>query len=382
MKKLIKYTLITFILTFGINSYATIFITPKPLTTNAKSYVLIDYNSNKIIASKNPHAKRSPASLTKLMTSYVAFKRLKNGFINLDDEVLISKKAWKTGGSKSFIKVGTKIKLETLLKGMIIQSGNDASVAIAEHIAGSEGTFVALMNQYASNLGMKNTNFETSSGLPHPKQLTTSYDMALLSKAIIEEFPEYYVWYSEKYFTHNNIKQPNRNKLLRTDKTVDGLKTGHTKKAGYCLAASAKRVNMRLISVVLGASSVSAREKDTRALLDYGFRFFETSKINIKPQIATIYKGEESSFKVGLKKPFYLTLERGKFKFITKKITLKEEIIAPVNKGDKIGTMQIIFTNSDTGQSEILHTTNIVALENIKSGGFFGNLIDSISLWF
>jgi D-alanyl-D-alanine carboxypeptidase (penicillin-binding protein 5/6) len=376
-----KFTLLLALVFSSNFAFAAFFITPKPPTIDAPSFILMDYDSSKIIASKAQNAKRSPASLTKLMTAYVAFKRLNDGFISLDDEITISKKAWKTGGSRSFLKVGTKIKLKTLLKGMIVQSGNDASVAIAEHIAGSEGTFVALMNQYARSLGMDNSNFETASGLPHPNQLTTSYDIALLAQAIIKEFPEYYKWFSEKYFVHNNIKQLNRNGLLRSDKTVDGLKTGHTKKAGYCLATSAKRVGMRLISVVLGASSVKSREAQAKSLLDYGFRFFETQKINLTTQNIDIFKAEKDNIKVGVKAPVYLTLDRGKFKFISKKIKFKQ-LIAPVKAGDKVGDVQIIFTNNDTKEKEIIAAVDLIALENVKSGGFFGNLIDTIKLMF
>lgn len=379
MKTIRSFSFFALFLCITTPSIAAFFITPKPPAINAPSFVLLDYNSGKIIAEKEAHTKRSPASLTKLMTAYVTFKRLHDNFITLDDEVTISKKAWKTGGSRSFLKVGSKIKLKTLLKGMIIQSGNDASVAIAEHIAGSEGTFVALMNQYAQNLGMKDTNFESASGLPHAKQRTTSYDIALLAQAIIKEFPEYYKWFSEKYFIHNNIKQANRNGLLRSDSTVDGLKTGHTKKAGYCLAASAQRMNMRLISVVLGASSPQARESQTKALLDYGFRFFETNPISIKEQKLPVFKGEKDTVRVGLAQTPFLTLERGKFKFISKKATFNQ-LIAPLERGAKVGTLQVIFTNSDTKEEEVIQTLDLVALEKVEEGGFFGNIIDSIKL--
>ena len=245
-------------------------------------YYFINGEDEKSITfySENENERRSPASLTKIMTSYVVFKRLKEDFISLDDEVKISEKAWKTGGSRSFIEVGKMINLEDLLKGMIIQSGNDASVALAEHVAGSEGTFVLFMNDYAQEIGMTNTRFENSSGLPHKDQYTTAKDMALLSSAIIKDFPVFYEWYGQKEFTYNNIKQINRNKLLFTDSTVDGLKTGWTQKAGYCLATSANRVGMRLVSVVLGSASPAIRTAETEKLLDYGFRFFETQSVN------------------------------------------------------------------------------------------------------
>ena len=236
----------------NVNAEEPRFYIPEAPAIAAKSFVLMDHNSGVILASNNENEMRPPASLTKLMTSYVIFKRLKEEFISLDEEVKISEKAWRTGGSRSFIEVGKMIKLEDLLKGMIIQSGNDASVALAEHVAGSEGTFVLFMNDYAQQIGMKNSNFENASGLPHDNQYSTAKDMALLSSAMIREFPDYYKWYSQKEFTYNNITQPNRNKLLSRDSTVDGLKTGWTIKAGYCLVTSANRVGMRLISVVLG----------------------------------------------------------------------------------------------------------------------------------
>ena len=235
-----------------LNTQAAIFITPKAPSINAAAYVVLDYNSGAIIASNNVDAKRAPASLTKLMTAYVVFQLIKDGRANLDDDVKISEKAWKTGGSKSFIEVGKNIKLETLLKGMIIQSGNDAAVALAEHIAGTEGTFTAYMNEYAQELGMLNTRFENASGLDYQDQQTSAADMAILAAATIRDFPEFYPWYKQKEFTYHDIKQRNRNKLLWSDNTVDGLKTGFTKKAGYNLVASANRMDMRLVSVVLG----------------------------------------------------------------------------------------------------------------------------------
>lgn len=370
MKKILIF------LTLSFNSYAAFFVTPAVPTLNAPSFVLMDYNSKKIIAGKNAHTKRAPASLTKLMTSYVVMKRIQDGFASYDDVVTVSKKAWKTGGSRSFLKVGSKVKLKTLLQGLIVQSGNDSAVALAEHIAGTEMTFVALMNKYAHSLNMQDTNFESASGLPRKGQVSTSYDIALLGAAIIREFPEHYKWYGEKYFTHNNIKQPNRNKLLWSDKTVDGLKTGHTEKAGYCLAASAKRLDMRLISVVLGANSVSARESQTRQLLDYGFRFFETSKIAVKTREIPIYKGDKNILKVGVNTDKYLTLERGKFSRLTQKITLTSPLIAPIKKGDKVGSVELSF------EGENIITLPIVAQESIKEAGLFGRIADTISLWF
>jgi len=342
----------------------------------AKAFVLMDHNSGKILAGENENERRSPASLTKIMTSYVVFKRLKEDFISLDDEVKISEKAWKTGGSRSFIEVGKMIKLEDLLKGMIIQSGNDASVALAEHVAGSEGTFVLFMNDYAQEIGMENSRFENSSGLPHKDQYTTAKDMALLSSAIINEFPDFYEWYGQKEFTYNNIKQINRNKLLFTDSTVDGLKTGWTQKAGYCLATSANRVGMRLLSVVLGSSSPAVRTAETEKLLDYGFRFFETQSVNDISHQVPVYKSKVGNIKVGVADSSYLTLPRNQFKYTTQTINLTGDLIAPIKQGDQVGTLAISFND------ENIATLPLIALENADEAGFVSKMIDTVKLMF
>jgi len=310
------------------------------------------------------------------MTSYVVFKRLREEFISLDDEVKISEKAWKTGGSRSFIEVGKMIRLEDLLKGMIIQSGNDASVALAEHVAGSEGTFVLFMNDYAQEIGMTNTRFENSSGLPHKDQYTTAKDMAILSSAIIKEFPALYEWYGQKEFTYNNIKQINRNKLLFTDSTVDGLKTGWTEKAGYCLATSANRVGMRLVSIVLGSSSSAIRNAETEKLLDYGFRFFETQSVNDISHQVQVYKSKKGNIKVGVADPSYLTLPRNQFKYTTQTIKLSGDLIAPINQGDQVGNLAISFNDED------IATLPLIALENAEEAGFVSKMIDTVKLMF
>ncbi|MDA8691519.1 D-alanyl-D-alanine carboxypeptidase [Candidatus Pseudothioglobus singularis] len=342
----------------------------------AKSYVLMDHNSGKILAGENENERRSPASLTKIMTSYVIFKRLKEDFISLDDEVKISEKAWKTGGSRSFIEVGKMIKLEDLLMGMIIQSGNDASVALAEHVAGSEGTFVLFMNDYAQEIGMTNSRFENSSGLPHKDQYTSAKDMALLSSAIIKEFPDFYEWYGQKEFTYNNIKQINRNKLLFTDSTVDGLKTGWTEKAGYCLVTSANRVDMRLISVVLDSASPTIRTAETEKLLDYGFRFFETQSVNDISHQVPVYKSKIGNIKVGVADSSYLTLPRNQFKYTTQTINLEGDLIAPINQGDQVGTLAISFNDED------IATLPLIALEDANEAGFVTKMIDTVKLMF
>ena len=252
---------------------------PKAPAVGAKGYLLEDFHSGQSIAEKNADQPMEPASITKLMTAYVVFTEIRNGSLGLSDKVRISEKAWRTEGSRMFVEVNTQVSVAELLKGMIIQSGNDATVALAEQIAGTEDSFAALMNHHAKELGMTKSNFVNSTGLPHKDHYTTARDIARISRAMIEEFPEYYQWYSEREFTYNEITQYNRNKLLWRDESVDGLKTGHTESAGYCLVTSAERDGMRLISVVLGTKSEEARADATQSLLNYGFRFFETHKL-------------------------------------------------------------------------------------------------------
>ena len=372
-KKLIKlFAITTSVVT--LNAQAAIFITPKAPSISASSYIVLDHNSGKVIASHKPHDKRAPASLTKLMTAYVVFQLIKDGRASLEDDVRISKKAWKTMGSKSFVEVGKTIKLKILLKGMIIQSGNDAAVALAEHIAGTEGTFTAYMNQYAAELGMNNTRFENASGLDYKDQHTTASDMAKLASATIRDFPEFYPWYSEKEFTYHDIKQRNRNKLLWSDNTVDGLKTGFTEKAQYNLVASANRMGMRLISVVLGSSSGESRTAQTQKVLDYGFRFFETriiDKINQKIPIANSTKDE---IKVSLKNSTNVTLPRGQYKLSQQAIKLNANLSAPINKGDSVGYLVIKF------EGKTLANLPLVALEDAPESGFFSRMLNKIGL--
>ena len=352
------------------------FYIPEAPVIGAAAYIILDHNSGKVIAENNSDERRAPASLAKLMTSYVIFQRIKGEFISLDDEVKISEKAWKTGGSRSFIEVGKLIKLKDLLMGMIIQSGNDASVALAEHVAGSEGTFVLFMNEYALDLGMSNTNFENASGLPNDNQYTTANDIAILSSAIIREFPDYYKWYSQKEFTYNDIKQNNRNKLLWSDATVDGLKTGYTKKARYCLVTSANRVGMRLISVVLGSNSPTIRVSETQKLLDYGFRFFETQSINDISQQVPVFKSEKNTIKVGVIDSSHVTLPRNQFRHTTQTIHLYQKLVAPIELGDNVGELVLSF------KDEVLARMPLVALEDAPESGFFARMVDSIKMLF
>lgn len=366
--------LITSLATLAFNAQAAIFITPKAPDINAAAYTVLDYNSGKILASNNAHEKRAPASLTKLMTAYVVFQLINDGRASLEDEVRISKKAWKTGGSKSFVEVGKNIKLEILLKGMIIQSGNDSAVALAEHIAGTEGTFATYMNEYARELGMKNSRFENASGLPHADQHTTAADMAILAAATIRDFPEFYPWYAEKEFTYHGIKQRNRNKLLWSDHTVDGLKTGFTKKAGYNLTASAQRVGMRLISVVLGSTGVEARTAQTQKILDYGFRFFETQNLKGIAKEVPISSATKDTLKVGTTSDANITLARGQYKLSDQAIQLNSNLSAPVNKGDQVGYLLIQFEGKTTAKIPL------VALEDAEQAGFFSRMLEKVGL--
>ena len=356
------------IITIALNTQAAIFITPKAPEIKAAAYSILDYNSGEIIASHNQHGKRAPASLTKLMTAYVVFQLINDGRASLEDNVRISKKAWKTSGSKSFIEVGKNIKLEVLLKGMIIQSGNDSAVALAEHIAGTEGTFATYMNEYAQQLGMKNSRFENASGLPHKDQYTTAYDMAILAAASIRDFPQFYPWYSQKEFTYNGIKQRNRNKLLWSDSTVDGLKTGFTKKAGYNLVASANRMGMRLVSVVLGSTGVDARTSQTQKILDYGFRFFETQTIKNITEDVAVSGATKDTIKIGTKGVSNITLARGQYKLSDKVIQLNEGLSAPIKKGDTVGSMLIKF------KGKTIAKVPIIALEDTAEAGFFAKI--------
>ncbi len=355
---------------------ATILIPPAP-NIAASSYILMDFNSGKILAEKNPDKPLPPASLTKLMTVYVVFKELASGHLSLNEKVTVSKKAWKMPGSRMFIEVGKQVSVEDLLKGVMIQSGNDASVALAEHVAGNESTFAALMNQNAERLKMLNTQFKNSTGLPEEGHYTTAHDLAILAQAIIKEFPEYYKWDSQKEFTYNNITQHNRNRLLWRDKSVDGLKTGHTEEAGYCLVASAKRGDMRLISVVMGTKSENARATESQALLNYGFRFFETRKLydGQTPIIETrVYKGDQKLLGLGLAEDLYVTVPRRNAQDLKAETVVDKRIIAPVKTGDEKGLLRVMLLD------EQIDSKPLIALNNIKKGSLFQRIYDEALL--
>ncbi len=348
--------------------------TPAAPTIAASGHILMNYDTGKVLAENNADVKLAPASLTKIMSVYVVFREIANGHLHLDDLVTISQKAWETPGSRMFIEVGNQVKVEDLLKGVIIQSGNDASVALAEHIAGDETTFADMMNQHAERLGMKNSHFEDSNGLPIDNHYTTARDLAILTQALIKEFPDYYRWFSQKEFTFNNIVQHNRNQLLSRDETVDGVKTGFTDAAGYCLVASALRNNMRLISVVMGASSPNARANENQNLLNYGFRFFEAHKLyqgKTSLAEARIWKGDSKNVPLGLAEDFYVSIPRRHYNDLKAAITIDKKITAPVKEGTKLGTVNV------TLKDELVASKDLIALKSIEQGNIIQRLYDS-----
>ncbi len=352
--------------------------TPAPPSLSATSYVLIDFNSAHVLVENNADLRVEPASLTKVMTSYVVFTELAAGNIKLDDKVEVSETAWRTGGSRMFIEPGMEVTVEQLIKGMVIQSGNDASVALAEYLAGTEAAFADLMNHYAAQLGMTNSHFANATGLPHQDHYTTARDVAILSNALIAEFPEYYHWYSEKEYSFNNIRQHNRNNLLWRDPAVDGLKTGHTQAAGYCLVASAKREGMRLVSVVLGSSSESARVSESQSLLNYGFRFFETIQLYKNGQELAqgkVWKGEREQIRLGIRDELFVTIPRGRYDNLDAQLDMRPQLIAPVAGGEEIGRISIRLDDEE------IASRGLIALEAINEAGFFGRTWDGISMW-
>ena len=352
---------------------------PPAPTVAASSYLLIDADSGKVLVEHNADTPLPPASLTKMMTSYIASMEILRGQLKESDEVLVSEKAWRMGGSKMFIEVGNRVPLIDLLRGVIIQSGNDASVAVAEHIAGSEEAFADLMNSHAQRLGMSNSHFENATGLPGENHVSSARDMAIMAKAIIEDDPEHYSLYKEKEFVWNGIRQPNRNLMLWRDSTVDGLKTGHTDEAGYCLVASAKRDDMRLISVVMGTASEQARAAETQKLLTWGFRFFETRHFyqpNQAVASARVWAGQESQVEAGLADGLVLTLPKGQADKLEASVTLDSMIKAPIAVGDVLGQVEVKLGE------DVVHTGPLVALAEVEQAGFFGRLWDSIRLFF
>jgi len=335
----------------------------------------MDANSGKVLAEKSSEDRLPPASLTKLMSVYIISGALRNGQIHLDDKVRISEKAWRTEGSRMFVKVGDEVPVKELLQGIIVASGNDATVALAEHIAGTEEAFVSMMNQQAKLLGMNNSHFVDSTGLPNPDHYSTARDLAILTQAYIKNFPEDYSYHSEKWFSYNGIRQPNRNRLLWRYQYADGLKTGHTKEAGYCLVSSAKKDGMRLVSVVLGEPNDNARTEDSIRLLSYGFRFFETHKVYnaSTPLIQTrVWQGKTTDLPLGVQEDFYVTVPAGQYKRLQASLKLNNLLKAPIEKGQNCGTLNVTLNN------QIVASKPLIALEPISTGGMFKRASDSV----
>ena len=352
---------------------------PDPPALSATSYFLVDFDSGRVLAEKNPDDHVEPASITKLMTAYLVDKAIAAGDITLDEMVTISEKAWRMKGSKMFVEVGKQVSVEDLLKGLIIQSGNDASVALAEHIAGSESAFAGYMNHQAELLGMTNSNFVNATGWPHENHYSSARDIATLTRAVIREFPLSYQYYKEREYTFNEIRQFNRNRLLWRDETVDGVKTGHTEAAGYCLVASAQRDEMRLISVVLGTDSDKARTQSSQALLNYGFRFYETHQLYGTDEVlqsTRIWYGEREQVSMGVGKDIYITIPRGRYRELDISMEIDREISAPVTQGQQLGQVSI------TLDDELVLSENIVAMQSVDEGSLFVWAMDSIKLMF
>ncbi len=353
---------------------------PDPPSFSGKSNILLDFESGQILASKSPEMRIEPASITKIMTAYIAFSEIKKGNLALEDELTVSEHAWRMGGSKMFIEVGKQVSIADILHGVIVVSGNDATVALAEHIAGSEDSFAGYMNQYAKDMGLSGTHFINSTGWPHEDHYMTARDIATLTRNMIKDFPDLYAkYYSQREYTYNDIQQYNRNSLLWTDKSVDGVKTGHTDSAGYCLVTSAEREGMRLISVVTGTNSNNARKTASQALLNYGFRFFETYKLFNAGQAVSkvrVWKGTSEMLPITARGPVYVVAPRGQRKNLTTTAELPSRIIAPITKNQKLGTLNVSY------EDEVISQTPLYAKHALESGGIFQQLKDEVLLLF
>ncbi len=377
MKKLLIILLIFYPLILMAEPPVTLTPTPPPI--NARAYILQDFHSGYSLMKKGVEETIEPASLTKLMTAYIVFEKLQTEDIKLTDKVKVSNNAWTMKGSRMYLEANTSVTIENLLKGMIIQSGNDASVALAEHLAGSEEDFVNLMNERAKTLGMINTHYVNSTGLPAKEHYTTVSDLIKITRALIDTFPSYYGWYSEKEFTYNNITQSNRNLLLWRNKNVDGIKTGYTERAGYCLIASAKQDNMRLISVVVGTNGKKQRADETEKMLDYGFRFFNTYQLYKEGESLNtekVWKGSSDQLQLGLGTPLYITIPKGQYKQLKATLHINKHISAPVIKGNNYGSIKINLGN------HVISEQPLVALHAIELGNWWQQLVDFTLLQF
>ncbi|HXV39791.1 MAG TPA: D-alanyl-D-alanine carboxypeptidase family protein [Steroidobacteraceae bacterium] len=352
---------------------------PPPPALPATAWILVDQDSGAVLASRDADARVEPASLTKLMTAYAVFQSLRDGKLKLDTAVPVSERAWKSEGSRTFVDVGTRVPVEILIQGMIVQSGNDATVALAEAVGGTEETFAALMNQYAERLGMRASHFENSTGLPGPDHRMTVADIARLTRAIIREFPDYYRWYSQREFTWNNITQPNRNGLLARDPSVDGVKTGMTEAAGYCLVSSAKRDGMRLVAVVMGTKSMKAREDASLALLNYGFSFFETRRLKAAGEALAeqrIFKARGGRAAVGVAGDLWVTLPRGQAERATLSIELAPKVFAPLTVSDRTGVVRALVDGAVVAEAPLS------PLAEVPRGNIFRRIWDTFMSWF
>ena len=351
----------------------------KPPDIAARGYVLMDADTLQVLAERDGDVTLPPASLTKIMTSFVAAAELESGRISLTDQVPVSVNAWRTQGSRMFIREGTEVSLDDLLHGIIIQSGNDASVAVAEYIAGAEEAFAGMMNDHAARIGMVNTHFANSTGLPNEAQHSTARDMALLTRALIRRFPDHYAIYSQRQFKYNDIEQPNRNRLLWRDRTVDGVKTGHTDAAGYCLVASAERNGMRLISALMGAETEPIRVRETQKLLQYGFRYFETRKLydaDAPLQAAEVWYGEAKEVAIGVAEPIFATIQRGRYDELQATLDLPRALEAPIAVGQQFGELRV------TLDDELIASAPLIAQEAVAQSGFFSRMFEGVYLFF
>jgi D-alanyl-D-alanine carboxypeptidase (penicillin-binding protein 5/6) len=369
---------VLFLALAALTAQAALPVPPAP-QLNARAWLLVDTSSGLPLAEKDPDARVEPASLTKLMTAYLSFTAVKEGRLKLDQALPVSEKAWRAEGSRMFLEPTRPAKVEDLLRGMIIQSGNDACIVLAEAIAGSEEGFASMMNQMAKRLGLTGSHFTNATGLPDPQLYTTARDLAKLTSALINHFPEYYKYYAEREFTYNGIRQPNRNRLLYMDPSVDGVKTGHTNSAGYCLIASSQRDKRRLLSVVLGAGSDSARAMESQKLLNYGFQFFETVRLyaaNKAISTLRIYKGSNSELQAGFTRDLYVTVPRGTAARIEAKLVTQQPMLAPISRGEKVGSLRL------TVGGELVGDYPLLALHDVAVAGILGRGWDSLLLMF
>lgn len=375
-----KYLLLLFTLFFSsIAAADQILPLPPAPPIAARAYLLADFSSGRLLVQQNVNDRVEPASLTKLMTAYLTFAAIKQGRLKMDQVLPVSEKAWRTEGSRMFIEMNRPVTVAELIQGMIVQSGNDACIALAEGIAGSEEVFAQMMNQQAARLGMKNTNYMNSTGLPHAQHYTTAYDLSLLAAAIIRDFPEDFKYYSMKEYRYNNITQPNRNRLLWLDPSVDGMKTGHTESAGYCLIATAKRNPMRLISVVLGTTSDHVRATESQKLLNYGFQFYDSHRIYAKDQTVSnlpVWKGKEKTLKAGVSQDLLLTLPKGHYSRVKASVTSKQPLLAPISAGQTVAILKLTLDDKPLAEYPL------VALEEMPVANIFGRAWDTIKLWF